>query len=735
MAYVSIIAGQLQQLLISRRWECHVDRFRMECVEPALEPIRHVWLAGDAASMSEGEILQARPSRVIVQDLAPAQEVTRIGAAMELAGRSATVERFTRFVDRIWDASRAAERARKDAELQDSLFEMLPVEATPHDRHVPQIIKLGKDSVSDSRVLDAALAVEGSCLVLVAEAGLGKSEFLQWQEWRYAVFYQSATTQDSPHLPPIALRVPLRGLRSLSLDGIAHYLSHPDTDDGLPQLPSLDSGACLLELLRLQRVILLLDGLDELAIGKDKLDQGIREIRRAVADGARVVFSSRQGHLASSRSIESTFREDEVARIDPMPASAGHLLLRRYGATEEEAEEILSRLTLSPAQGIPLFLLMAYTVRLNRELPAETLTSKTKVLLELIRLFCVRDEPRLGVSEEDQLRILTEFAHWTSLVGELNQASALEYLGIDADDADAAVIANPHALLGRSASDAILFRYPQFYSIFYAKALADDWTAMGVESILEDLRGHKLDDGIIEYLARLVSPSQIQAAWVQSTGRGTFTRWPLVRRNILALALAYLEDTTAGATPRARSTRLAEVIGSTVLEDVSLSELSLVRLDLSNWTIRRIQGKGGALLYCSGLEACDYDDSIWTLDSTEGSVFPTDDDEGPAIRAGRERLLELVRPIRRKGVESMGLIPFLALEECRDMVGWEEVRKAKFASISKPHGNRSFVLTKRGLRSIGAFLRANLESEAAMAHLLRTDGELRTLLLSLGRDA
>ena len=54
---------------------------------------------------------------------------------------------------------------------------------------------------------------------------------------------------------------------------------------------------------------------------------------------------------------------------------------------------------------------MAYAVDLSRPLEPTALDSRTGVLAELLTLFCQRDEPRLGVSVDDQLRFLTDFAH------------------------------------------------------------------------------------------------------------------------------------------------------------------------------------------------------------------------------------------------------------------------------------------------------------------------------------
>src|SRR4051794_12512638 len=140
-AYVSTVAEQLQQLMLARNWQCKTSRFTVEAVDPAtLDPIRYVWLAGQANAISEGEVKSVRPSRIIVPDATSRSETGRLGTAMSAIGVEPIVETLTRFIDFLWDAPAAAERARKDAKLYDALGILEPAggHSAPSTRHVPQ---------------------------------------------------------------------------------------------------------------------------------------------------------------------------------------------------------------------------------------------------------------------------------------------------------------------------------------------------------------------------------------------------------------------------------------------------------------------------------------------------------------------------------------------------------------------------------------------------------------------
>ncbi|WP_433293040.1 NACHT domain-containing protein [Actinoplanes sp. CA-030573] len=732
MAYVSSLARQIESLLVAQGWQCRANRFTLAVTEPAvLTPTSHTWMAGDAPAMTDGDIRSVRPNLVIVSDHASELDVERIKACMGGVGREPQVERLTSFVDRLWDAPQAAVRARLDAQMQDQLFESLipkglPEPPTPDSRHAPQQVWLGGTKVLDHRLLEKALPAPGSWLAVLADAGQGKSELLQWHEWRYAVFYESARAQKVRTLPPVALRVPLRSLHALSLDAIAHYLSRPDPDNGLPAVRNIGSGECLRQLLRIGRVILLLDGLDELLISREKIAEGLAELYKVKLDGGQMVVSTRVGHLTSRTALADAFDERDIARIVEMTQKDAHKLLTKYNASDEKADAILKRLAASPTQRIPLFLLMAYAVDLSTELDPHVRQSRTRVLAELLRLFCQRDEPRLEVSTDDQMQLLTDLAHWMFLDGEPTPDKALELLGIDQSEPRAAIILNPHALLTRAAGRSVSFKYPQFQAFFTARALAGDWSHYGFESIAPELRTRKLDEATVEFLARLVEDSDLLRAWVSTENEPK-----LVRRNLLALALARLDDDVPGESPAVRSRKLAALLGSSRLEDVSMVDLSLVRLDFTGWTLARIQGRGGSMQYCVNLDRSQYDDSILTLDDHEGTDLPARVDEQVLLASGADRLNRLIRPLLRRG--SNTFIPMQNLAEAKDNDGWKLIRRAGLASQERrgTGGEHCWLVNDDGVDLINAFITAEATSPAALQQLIRDRRALRKLLLAL----
>ncbi|MFD0205354.1 MULTISPECIES: hypothetical protein [Saccharothrix] len=723
MAYVSVLADSVRTLLQARGWRCDATRFTIRAVEPTLDNIKHVWMAGEAIALTDTEITQVRPTRVLVPDLTPAKEVERIEEAMRAAAREPRVNRITHFIDILWDASTAAVRARRDAETADNFEGFVAPDLTVPDRHVKQHLKLGGERVSDNRLLERGLSASGSALAILADAGLGKSELLKWHEWRHAVQYESAVAQRAHTYPSVALRVPLRGLRTLSLDAISHYLSRPSDEDHLPALNRLDSGRFLLELLRRQRLILLLDGTDELMISRAKLEEGLRELRRAVGDGARLAVSSRLGHLNSTRTIGTIFDSGEIATIEPMEPAGGRELLLKNGADPARADEVLKALQSSKAQGIPLFLLLAYYVNLKDELDVAVASSRTNVLLALLELLCVRDEERLGIDSKEQMAVLTDFAHWTHLLGDLNEHSALEHLGIDVAESKAAMILNPHALLTRTADGMVVFKYTEFLLLFAAKAISEDWRHLGFDSVAGDLRGTKLDDMTVEYLARLLSSDDIARGWSRANGE-----YPLLKRNVLAIALARVEDECPGEVPAVRSACLARLLGGKSLCDTLLADVVIQRLDLQGWTLRRLSGSG-SLTYCVNAKQCDYDESVLQL-NTEGTEFPKATDDAARLARGCARLDAMIKPLKRRSAD--GLVRMISLEECTDQRGWSELRRVGAAEQERKFGGgeRFWVLTESGVRMLTRY--AFREDDNALPGLMSAEPDLRVLLLALG---
>jgi hypothetical protein len=735
VAYVSVLARQLEQLLRAKQWPCKVQRFSIHATEPALDPVQHVWLAGRANDINSNDILQVRPTRIIVEDHTAANELKRLEDLKVGAGRSIDVITMTYFVDLLWGARAAADRARRDAEMVELPYEKLKPVANADERHVPQLLRIGETDVADHRLFDTAFTTPGSTLAILADAGLGKSELLRWHEWRYAVNYEAALSRGSPVPSPVALRVSLRGLRAFSLDAVARTLAQCDQDSGLPPLDKVTNGEVLKQLLRLDRLVLLLDGLDELDVTREVLEDGLCAFRDVAQQGGRVLFATRAGHFSSVTSVRSRFDGNEIALIHPMPRDAGEKLLVNYGASKGQADEVIRSLVASPAQGIPLFLLMALDVGLNGVLDSSISESKTRMLLELLNLFCVRDEERLGVASEVQMELLTNLAHWINLQGELTETEALEQLGLDSSDRSAAVVTNPHALLTRKSSGVVEFKFPQFRAIFTAKALAEDWIHFGFNAIIDDLRSVKLDEPTVEYFARLIDEKRVTAAWQAASAEADLRKLPLVRRNVLAIAIAKLDDLAQADTPSVRSEVLSRILGSRDMTGVHLTGLAIERVDFRGWKLLALHGRGGALLYCPNLGLADTDESLSSLDSSDGSDLLTVTLSADAMDRGCLRLKDMLRAWRPKG--AIVLRTKMRLATTPDTDGWIQARRLGLVTQGRYNrGEKYWQLTGLGKRLLHAFVASeeSIDRAPTVSDLLESEKVLKELVSELGRS-
>lgn len=512
MARASVLADSLRRLLRARGWEAEAERFFVRAVEPALEPIDHAWLAGEPTRITDEEVRRLRPSRIIVPDETPSLQFARMERLLDEYGRARHVYHQTRFIDQLWGAGYATQRALVDAQAQEPIFGDLESGPSPEERHVPRELVISGETVRDHRLFERTLSSASSSLAILSDAGLGKSELLQWMEWRYAVRYESAVSQRNPYLPPVALRVPLRTLRSMAFESIAQYLAAPDPATGASGLTTLSSGTFLIELVRMGRIILLLDGVDELQVTTERLDHDLRELARTVADGGRIVLTARKGHLATDSGLRS-FYPQSVASVTPMTSQASHELLMKNSASEKVADTILRVVGGTAADGNPLYLLLALWSNVNdSHFSGAARDSKTKMLKILVERFCARDEERLGVPTAVQLDLLKQLSHWLFIHPDLTVATAMELLGCDPSDAEASILSSPHAFVtltdakvGTDADAQVSFKYPEFHALFLAMALAEDWETLGFRSVEQDFRTRRLMDPVMEFLARIVT--------------------------------------------------------------------------------------------------------------------------------------------------------------------------------------------------------------------------------------
>lgn len=727
MAVQSSLAVSLSRLLNSLGWGTEADRFTVRATEPAFEPVTRTWMVGKASAISDDEIRRVSPSRIIVEDFATAGQMARLrGLLPKVGDDDSAVSTYSRFVDRLWGADVAVRRALADAEDGDSdaLFgEVMSLNA----RHITQHVDFGTVSVRDHRALEHGLASSGVWLAILSDAGLGKTEFLRLHEYRFAQLYESARRSPSfVELPPVALRVSLRDFRSLSLDYIAHALSQPaQRGNSRIPLPRISSGAVLRELLIQGRLILFLDGLDEVLADSPSIESGLQEWHRTVLAGARIVVASRTGHASARGAIARRFKPDETAAMKPLDRDSALELLERRNASPQRASSIYAALS-GPAATIPLYLVLANYVGLDDALPDDVRVSKTLVLQTLVTHFCEREVSRLGVDSSSQMDLLDQISEWLNVDSVLSRDELLQALGLDSEDARARVVLNPHALLLHDANGGVEFKFPEFGALFAARVLASSWRNQGFDSVKQVLRTKRLDELVIEYLARLIHPSTISGAWVESTL--DVDRGLLLRRNLLAIAIAKVNDTSGGLTANARAVDLASVLGNRHLVNVSLSGLSLERFDLSGWEIKRVHGRDGVFSYCENLHRSDHDDSVGSV-LLEGCSFAdpasVEVDLSPAVAS----LVRLIKPLRRKTGGT--LVSMMAVAEARDPLAWNLLQKAGMAKRTGKSHSAKWELTSQGTRVLTSFNTAFAQGEIVLDALIASDAEIRALLQML----
>jgi hypothetical protein len=342
-----------------------------------------------------------------------------------------------------------------------------------------------------------------------------------------------------------------------------------------------------------------------------------------------------------------------------------------------------------------------------------------------------RDEPRLGVPSEDQMGILTELAHWLNVEGSLRDDEALERLGLDPTSRESSIVTKPHALLSLTSDRQVTFKYPQMQAIFTANAIYNDWSTFGFASSVEDLRRSALEEEIVEYLARLLGEDRLRSAWSDSSSDANLTRSPLIRRNLLAIAVAKLNDLAEAEVPRVRSDVLARLLGGRTLTDVTLADITLERLDFNGWDLRRIHGRGGALLYCPNVYRATTDATLTSLDSIDGSEVE-DPAAGPSEKVGPavDRLAAMLQPWCRKGTDQ--LLKEMAVANTPDTAGWAFARRHQLVVQERKYrGQKFWVMTDNGSRLLQSFLSTYRRTPERLDVLISEESVLDELLRAL----
>jgi len=733
---------EIHEILQAFGWHAEIRNSVVKATEPSFEPRSLAFLAAHARTLTERQLEQAEPDYIVYDDKTRDLDRIRLETLATDVGSSAKVMSRTRFIDQLWQASLAVERAFADAELQAELPFPAPPRTGlgPHEQHVEQALRIGAADISDLDLLEREPTSRGA-LAIIADAGFGKTELLKWHEWRLASTYQHAVAQRRVTiLPQIALRVPLREAHELTMDSISELLRSGAGD--CKPLPAIHGGKALRMLLDKRRIILLLDGLDELKLAPDRLDDRLQRLRTIALSGGRIVLTTRQGHFKSAQSVNAKFEPSEIATIKRLPKNRAIDLLKVHKYSETFAEQVYSALP-TTVNGVPLFLLLAAYTTLN-EGDAATVTTPAEVLLLLIERFCAREEERLHVSAEDQMAALTILARWLKFLGPLSRESALQVLDLEDDAPTTRIIDNPHALLEKSGDTLVGFKYPQFELLFQAKSFADEWVADGFETFWSEFSTTILDTVVSEYLASLVPDQALADAWMMACEDSQARFHKYTRRNLLAIALAKVTERATADPPSQRSRALEMILQSRDLADMHLNELSLERLDFSNWDLRRLQSRFGAIRYCSGFQHADHDSTLFDLELLEGCEGLGDEEENgddtELLQNGASRLQRLTR----HWVSTIGgrrrIEPEVRLSTTPDHDGCTILARAGYIKIgTHVRGGKKWSCTDKGVTlfmEMSELLISGQSDDAFAATVAKLSEreDLKSLLSSLGTN-
>ncbi len=252
-----------------------------------LSSSQQVIVAGHASYIADEEITYQPPRFVVIEDDAPRRHIERLQAAADL------------------DIATGLSEAARPNPLALYTDQLLCIEKGSPERHTALAF------------CDEWLTKGGGTLVVFAPAGLGKSELATILEWNAALrYFRNSGREGFDALPPVALRVQLRELPMLSLEAIAQHLR---ANRGLERIRNRE---VLVQLLLHNRLVVLLDGLDELSIPRPLIEEGLAEINFFAEQGARIMITARSGYYGSEGVIHAKLGRESIATLEPLDALA-----------------------------------------------------------------------------------------------------------------------------------------------------------------------------------------------------------------------------------------------------------------------------------------------------------------------------------------------------------------------------------------------------------------------------
>ncbi len=592
---------------------------------------RPVVYAGNATSLNDREAMK-RSGFVVVEDHPRPAQVERL--QRDAAETGARLCSLSEFCDVLWDADVALDWAlRESFDREDTGLPEQPGGAPPlkaADVYVFPSLRPQDDA--DANVTGSVLSwVDGDAdgfdqqvIVVEGDAGVGKSELVRALERRSAINYQNALNSGpSPRsLPPLALRVPLRTTDSLSVGLIRDYLLR---EIGLPKLTE----TLLIFLLKRQRLLLLLDGVDEMTISLARTHADMSVLRRLSVDGARILATTRRATLGPRSPIQvirdavDDLPERGVETLDlgPLEDRDAEQLLRNCGATPDEAGAIARGLP-ADLKGIPLFLIWSH---FSGHVPSQG--AKADAFIELIHGVCHRESTRRAMahlSADEQLEHLTQMA--VELEDRALTASDLENLV----DADSQFVTGPHALLRIDDEGRFHFRHEAFRSVLLASGLAGYWKDHRSRSggdyrtwLVHRMGAGQLDALTHEFLTQLLAVDDVATAWTvaaQAPARSN----PFLRHNLLLIALAKVHETATASlrrlarpTPadvrRAHTGALGAAVPDHDLSGCHIDRLVFSQFDFAGWKLTELRGEDATFQHCN-FAGAEVDESIFNYE-------------------------------------------------------------------------------------------------------------------------
>lgn len=646
--------------------------------------------------------MQNQPNFVVLEDNPPAGQLDRISAICHATKSAPLLLSVSRFIDRIWQADIASRWAQRDSESEEDASlpagMSRPERAHPIDRYTDQQLEIEK---ADRRgALAYALnwlgAEDNNVLVILAEAGLGKSEFTRVLQWRAAIDYANHSTKDmTTGLPTVLLRVRLRDLGSLTLDAIVEYMR---TTVGLERVPNAQ---VLTHLLSYGRLALLLDGLDELDAPRSEIVYGLEELQQVSRNGGHILLTSRSGFARTEAPIRTALDSATISVLQPLEERGAIEMLEKHGARSSSAKTVYRALP-ARIRGVPLFLLWGH---LSGHMGGGK-NNNAEMLLDMIHQFCQREEGRLALSAPEQMKLLGEVAYY-STAGSLSVDDAIILCG----DENSRFVQGPHALLQLEGGNLLQFRYAPFADLFLARGVNTNWVeashagSVRFRSWLQERIGDRpLQPLACEFLTDLIGTGQLTEAWLAAS-EAPLRYHPWVRRNILALGIESVGRHLSARESGERAKLLEKLLGNRDLANCVMAGLTLEMFDFRDWDLRGLRGDSAYFAFCS-FAGARVDEGLYTAQFESCRGLPRRAPEQERLRIGRQELQRVLRPFQNRAVSRHSLHPRIAGDTAGlDLKAVDLLRRHGFVTKEqRERGSISVILTDSGRLELQEFL-------------------------------